>query len=189
MMKNQYNLKIIRYFVWFAPLFMFSSFLIHLFIPVNQGIDVENYTFVLISLIIMFLNCIALLIVTVYDTNKTTKGKIFNRISLFFGTPILFVILFFYGVIFSMQISHEKTKYLRDDCLMKRKNIFISENNYNYSAGYCNTAEQDSIIIVEVYRWGTIRKCGIILDNVYQEIDTSKITFLTENHKKEILSY
>lgn len=188
-MKNQNILKIIKYFTWIAPFLMILSFIIHLSLTANQGIYATNYFFVAVLILISILNCFALLIVAVYDAKKTSKDKMFSKISLLFGTPIVFILLFLFGAFFSMQFSLEETKYLQNECFTKRKNFFIAENNYNYSTENCSTAKQDSIIIVEVYRWGTIRKCRIVLNDIYQEIDTSKITFLTLKQKKEILSY
>ncbi len=72
---------------------------------------------------------------------------------------------------------------------MKWRNIYKSENRYHFSSGYCPTATQDSIIVTEIYRWGNVKSCGIILNGVYQEINESEVTFLTENQKKEIMSY
>lgn len=180
---------IIRYCTWIAPIVLIFGIRMHHNLDENQGEFPQNYTFLLFSLIIMIVNTVLLVVLFFLDTHNSLKNRLLNAYSFLFGTPVIIVLWFCYYYTLSMNLNLEETVYLRDECFMKWRNSYQSENRYHYSSGYCPTANQDSILVTEIYRWGNIKSCGIILDKVYKEIDTSEITFLTENQKKEMLSY
>ncbi|MBT0609240.1 hypothetical protein [Aequorivita echinoideorum] len=172
-----------------APILVFIAFFIFKNQTGNQGEYPENWTFLFISFLILIINSIALIILFSKDFETIKRNKILTTYSILLGTPILLVILLFYHNTLRMNLDIEKTQYLRDECFMKWKNIYKSKNRYHFTSGYCPTATEDSIIVVEIYRWGGVMSCGVIMEGVYKEIDESKITFLTNNQKKEIMSY
>ena len=186
---NQKAIKLIRYFTWIAPILLILSILIHANLGGNQGEYPENNSFLLISLILMIVNTICLSFLFFRVKNNSLRDKFLKKFSVLFGTPIIILLWILYHNTLSMNLDLDKTTYLRDDCFMKWKNIYKAENRYNYSTGYCPTATQDSIIVTEIYRWGNIKSCGVILNGSYKKIDVFEITFLNEKQKAEILSY
>ena len=122
---------------------------------------------------------------------KYTKGKkLLFLLSSLFGTPIIILLWLCYNYTFRKNLDVGETKYLRSECFMKFKNIYLSENRYDYhKLNFQVQVVEDSIIISEVYRWGTIKSCNIIRQGKIVKIDTADINFLTKEQKKEILKY
>lgn len=186
---NQKFIKLIRYFTWIAPILFILSFLIHNNLGENQGEYPENENFLFLSLILMMVNTISLIFLFFCDKNNSLRSRFLKTYSILLGTPVIILLWSFYHNTLRMNLNLDETTYLRDECFMKWKNIYKAENRYNYSTDYCPTAAQDSIIVTEIYRWGSIKSCGVILNGSYKKIDTTEITFLTEKQKVEILSY
>lgn len=186
---NQKSIQLIRYFTWIAPILLILSILIHINLDENQVEYPQNGNFLFLSIILMIVNTISLFFLFLHDKNNSLKNRFLKTYSILFGTPIIILLYFFYHNTFRMNLNLDEATYLRDDCFMKWKNSYKAENRYHYSTGYCSTATQDSIIVTEIYRWGGIKSCGVILNDSYKKIDTAEITFLTEKQKVEILSY
>lgn len=188
---NSNNKKTLRVFSWIAPFLFIFGMLINYNVNKDKAEYSEDFTFFLFSIIIMLINSVVLLILFVSDKQEIPKlkYKLLNGFSILFGTPVFILLYLIYFNTLMMNLDFAETKYLRDDCFTKWQNIYLSENRYNFTSGYCNNATQDSIIVTEVYRWGSIKNCGVIMNGVYKEIEADNINFLTENQKKEILSY
>ena len=186
---NQSILKPLLIFTWIAPIIILLSFLKYINHPENQGEYDENHFYLIVSLLLMLSNTIILIILSVNKSIDTILKKALNTISVLLGTPALIALWLFLGAIFILKVDLNKPKHLRDECFLKLRNIYKAKNTYHFSKGYCPTAVQDSIIVTEVYRWGQIKSCGIILKNQYKEIDPSQIEFLTAKEKEEILDF
>ena len=173
-----------------APVLIFGSFWVHTQLPENQGEYAENYIFLFIPFCIMVLNLILLIASDIVVGKKYKNEKPIRIYSILFGTPVLIVLWFIY--VFTLRMSIDpwvNPRYLRGECFIKWKNSYKAKNRYHYSKGYCPTAEQDSILVTEVYRWGSIKSCGIILDGLYIPKDTAEVSFLSRNEKEEMFSY
>ena len=188
---NSNSTKALTVFSWIAPFLFLFGLLVNYNLNEGKSEYSENFSFLFFSIIIMLINSVVLLILFIGDNPEIhqLKHKLLKGFSILFGTPVFILLYLIYFNTLMMNLDLVDTKYLRDDCFMKWQNIYLSENRYQFTIGYCPTATEDSIILTEVYRWGSIKKCGVIMNGIYKEIETDKIDFLTENQKKEILSY
>jgi len=189
MKSNTKLINSLRIFSLIAPLLVLSGISIQISLRENQGEFPENLFPLCFALLIMILNLISLITLWTIGTERFKDKKLFNAYSILLGTPLIILLALAYQYTLAMNITLGKTRYLRDECYMKWRNVYKAENRYHFSTGYCPTATQDSIIVTEIYRTGKVKSCGIILNDKYHQIDTSEISFLTKEEKKEILSY
>jgi hypothetical protein len=174
-----------------APILVIIGIFTHLNLGGNQGEYQDNFIYLYLVIIILTLNTVNIIILYLNNIDNFRKTKILNTFSILFGTPVIILLWLGYHNTLRMNLVIKKPEYLKDECFMKIKNIYLSENRYNYAKDNCDIIQpiEDSIIITEVYRWGSIKSCEIIIKGKHFEIDTSKINFLARKEKSEILSY